>query len=297
MEHGFNMLENASDKSLERLSERRVLTEKEKERMLKMSMDKLNKMNDNTEDELQVSGVEQYNRPKWYGFATAAASLLLVGGIVGGGVYLSRNAQAPDDPMAEATSSTDTTYAEAIRTTDTTAAPTEAQTDSPTETAYNMADKVNALINLSRGWMCGEDTQLKKTVETADSTVEYYRCYDFDKPEDVKAKYREYFTEKFLGDYEYIWNESACEAPIFKDFGGKLYHRSDKEDVVLYSFTENDIEIESCDENRLEFTVIGRGMNDSLHMLYIVCVREDSDWKIDSYNDTEISAEFTHIAE
>ena len=149
----------------------------------------------------------------------------------------------------------------------------------------------------------------QKTVETADSTVEYYRCYDFDKPEDVKAKYREYFTEKFLGDYEYIWNESACEAPIFKDFDGfkiipmpyavdgKLYHRSDKEDVVLYSFTENDIEIESCDENRLEFTVIGRGMNDSLHMLYIVCVREDSDWKIDSYNDTEISAEFTHIAE
>lgn len=78
MEHGFNMLENASDKSLERLSERRVLTAKEKERMLKMSMDKLNKMNNNSDDELQVSGVEQYKRPKWYGFATAAASLLLV---------------------------------------------------------------------------------------------------------------------------------------------------------------------------------------------------------------------------
>ena len=91
MKNGFDLLDNADERTLERLSERRVLTAKEKERMLSMSMNKLNRMNDNTEDELQVSGVEPYNRPKWYGFATAAASLLLVGGIIGGGAYMIKN--------------------------------------------------------------------------------------------------------------------------------------------------------------------------------------------------------------
>ena len=82
----FDMLENADDKTVELLSGVPVLTKEEKERMLAMSKKKLDRMNreknisaNNDGDE--VSGVERYNRPKWHKFATAAACLLLVGGI------------------------------------------------------------------------------------------------------------------------------------------------------------------------------------------------------------------------
>ncbi|MBO7395340.1 MAG: hypothetical protein J6U16_04385 [Ruminococcus sp.] len=294
MEHGFNMLENASDKSLKRLSERRVLTEKEKERMLKMSMDKLNKMNNNTEDELQVSGVERYKRPKWYGFATAAASLLLVGGIVGGGIYLSRNGQTPDDPMTEVTTTSETTVA--TEEYDFSAEVSQLEADmedmlrnEPHAVADSLMMKLNQFVNLTIGWNVGEDKQVKKKLETSSGTVEYYRCYDFDKPEDVKAKYREYFTESFLNRYEYLWNEHVVENPIFKVFDGKLYHRSENIDAVLYSYTQNDIKINSFDETSFNFTVACRTKDDNQHLLNIVCVKESDEWKIDSYSDRLIS--------
>ena len=42
-ELGFEILENANDKNIERLSEHKVLTQEEKKRILKMSIDKMNK--------------------------------------------------------------------------------------------------------------------------------------------------------------------------------------------------------------------------------------------------------------
>lgn len=55
----FDMLENANDNEVEFLAKIPVLTKKEKERMLKMSKNKLNKMNRESNIEKQVSGVEQ----------------------------------------------------------------------------------------------------------------------------------------------------------------------------------------------------------------------------------------------
>ena len=84
----FGMLENADTRTLELLSEIPVLSKEEKERMLAMSKKKLNSMNtDGTKEtnteEVQVSGVERYSRPRWKIFAPAAACLLLAGGIAG----------------------------------------------------------------------------------------------------------------------------------------------------------------------------------------------------------------------
>ena len=96
-DQGFDMLENADDRTIERLSEVPVLTEKEKERILKMSKDKLKRRYRTENIEAGVSGVETYRRPKWYSFAALAASLVLVCGIVGTGVLMNRNGMAPDE--------------------------------------------------------------------------------------------------------------------------------------------------------------------------------------------------------
>ena len=64
-DQGFDMLENADDRTIERLSEVPVLTEKEKERILKMSKDKLKRRYRTENIEAGVSGVETYRRPKW----------------------------------------------------------------------------------------------------------------------------------------------------------------------------------------------------------------------------------------
>lgn len=92
----FDMLENANDNEVEFLAKIPVLTKKEKERMLKMSKNKLNKMNRESNIEKQVSGVEQYKRPRWYTFASAAASVVLVAGIAGTAIFLHRSDLTPE---------------------------------------------------------------------------------------------------------------------------------------------------------------------------------------------------------
>ncbi len=459
---GFDMLENAKDTTIERLSGHRVLTDREKRRLLDMSKKKMNDLNRESIIEDSVSGVEPYKRPKWHGLATVAASLLLVGGIVGGGIYLGRNGQVPDAPMKDVTATSETTAATEEYDFSAEAAQLEADNEdmlrnaphaladrmlanlseydaimcgtgvdvdaditenvqfdnmsaayspvtderftdmdsvksyfyerftqnflsgnsSPWEgeapmfmemngrlwfrqtargnrfsfsgtpetsfdadsctikadntiaggekesitvvcknikswdntrnwkvdswasseaslidTADDMMMKLNQFVNLTIGWGVGEDKQVKKTLETSSGTVEYYRCYDFEKPEDVKARYREYFTEDFLSSYEYLWNEDVVETPIFKVFDGKLYHRSENIDAILYSYTQNDIQLESYNENRLEFTVSCKTADGNQHMLDIVCVREGGDWKTDSYSERLISSDMLNIPE
>ena len=82
---GFDMLDNADDKTVDLLSEVPVLTKEEKERMLAMSKKKLDTMNRESNinisnDEVEVSGVERYKRPKWQMFTSAAHFLLILGG-------------------------------------------------------------------------------------------------------------------------------------------------------------------------------------------------------------------------
>ena len=94
----------------------KLLTEREKERILKMSKDKLRRRYRDNNIEEEVSGVEKYSRPKWYSFAALAASFVLVCGIVGTGVLVSRNGAAPDPEkpqLATASSTTATTISTA----------------------------------------------------------------------------------------------------------------------------------------------------------------------------------------
>lgn len=103
---GFDMLNNADDKAVDLLSEVPVLTKKEKERMLAMSKKKLDTMNRESNintsiGEVEVSGVERYKRPKWQIFTTAAACLLLVGGIAGTAFAFRGRGGSPSQQFAE----------------------------------------------------------------------------------------------------------------------------------------------------------------------------------------------------
>lgn len=108
---GFDMLDNADDKTVDLLSEVPVLTKEEKERMLAMSKKKLDTMNRESNinisnDEVEVSGVERYKRPKWQMFTSAAACLLLLGGIAGGTYAMSRKGGAPSQQLTEVEATT-----------------------------------------------------------------------------------------------------------------------------------------------------------------------------------------------
>lgn len=57
-DQGFDMLDNADNKTIERLSEVPVLTEREKERILKMSKEKFGQKYGNNNIEDTVRGVD-----------------------------------------------------------------------------------------------------------------------------------------------------------------------------------------------------------------------------------------------
>ena len=68
------------------------LSDSAKERMFKMTKEKMNNTNiDNTENENSVHGVEIYNRPGWIKIAGMAAAFVLIAGGIGGGSYLLHN--------------------------------------------------------------------------------------------------------------------------------------------------------------------------------------------------------------
>ena len=88
----LSLLENAEDGTLNRMTEcYAAASDKDKERIYRIS-EKMYKRKLNTYNRKNkgiVKGVERYNCPKWYkAVMTAAACLVLAGGIAGGGILL-----------------------------------------------------------------------------------------------------------------------------------------------------------------------------------------------------------------
>ena len=111
-----------------------VLTDDEKERIYAMSERKYN-IENNTDkdysdgDETVVSGVEQYKRPIWYKYVSAAAAAVLTIGGITGSMLLMKNGKNidPADEMTTSTTEEITTSTTATETT------TEAATEDITE--------------------------------------------------------------------------------------------------------------------------------------------------------------------
>ena len=90
----FNDIDN---NTADRLSkEYPVLKDEKRERLYAMSKRKYNINEKHENNAAEVSGVEEYRRPKWYkGASIAAAAVLLIAGIGGSMAFISRNGHSP----------------------------------------------------------------------------------------------------------------------------------------------------------------------------------------------------------
>lgn len=219
----FDMLENADDRTVELLSGVPVLTKDEKERMLTMSMKKLDKMNreaniSNNNEYIEASGVERYKkRPKWQAFASVAACMVLVGGIGGTLFALNKSNNNDGTPLAsevKTTTSASVTTTTAV-TVPTTSKPEEITTESAaTELTeeelikivnegianFTYADETCAGFNVS---VDKNDKITKKTHilhGNEGEPVEYYRVVDsrFETMDDFESYIGEYLADPLL---------------------------------------------------------------------------------------------------
>lgn len=289
----FDMLENANDNEVEHLAEIPVLTKKEKERMLKMSKNKLNKMNRESNIEKQVSGVEQYKRSKWYTFASVAASVVLVGGIVSTAIFLHRNGQVPDiDLMSE--------FSQEM---------TDIDFDYAT-TVEGLFDKINELnlICSGGGVEVDENIPLHYYDETQDETqyAKYFLVTDtrFSTIEEVKDYFKQYVADPLeTSEYHsYFVNTVNTFSPaifIENTQDGSLHFlkrddaqtnatniKLDKNDagVVLVDIKLNDEdEINDIYEKCYDFSVSAT-ISDTACTIRGKIVLDDGKWKMSKYS-------------
>ncbi len=211
----FDMLENADDRTVGLLSEVPVLTKEEKERMLKMSKKKLDKMNreknitKNTEGD-EVSGTELYHRPKWHRFASIAACLVLVGGIAGTAVFINRKGRISDTaPLSQDSQDVDFDYA---------------------ATVEELFDKFNELNLIRYGGGVEIDKNITLKYQGPNGEVEDPLCYlvtdeRFSSFEDVREYFGQYVAEP-LATYEYLLRqppEKSCLPFCENPENGALY--------------------------------------------------------------------------
>lgn len=214
----FDMLENADDKTVELLSGVPVLTKDEKERMLTMSMKKLDKMNreaniSNNNEYIEASGVERYKkRPKWQAFASVAACMVLVGGIGGTLFALSKSNNNDSTPLA---SEVQTTTSASVTTTTAVTVPTTSKPANPTsdlsaeeltEIAEEGVKEFHYVSDILAGFNVDVDKNDKITKKThilhgnEGEPVEYYRVVDsrFETMDDFESYIGEYLADPLL---------------------------------------------------------------------------------------------------
>lgn len=113
----FRCFENADDDFIEKLSDTPKISNSEKERMFKMSMERFNTMDKGNSDVKEtfygdtVEGVEKYKGSKWYvSYMTTAACVVLVAGIAVTAFLMKNNNDknpAVNDPVVLSTQTTE----------------------------------------------------------------------------------------------------------------------------------------------------------------------------------------------
>lgn len=286
----FDMLENANDNEVEHLAEIPVLTKKEKKRMLKMSKNKLNKMNRESNIEKQVSGVEQYKRPKWYTFASVAASVVLVGGIVSTAIFLHRNGQVPDIDLMSGVSQE----------------MTDIDFDYAT-TVEGLFDKINELNLICSGGGVEVDENVVSHYydETQDESqyAKYFTVTDtrFSTIEEVKEYFKQYVADPLETSEYHSYFVDAFSPAIFREYaqdGSLLFLKRDdaqtnatnikldKNDagVVLVDIKLTDeTEINDIYEKSYDFSVPAT-ISDTACTIRGKIVLDDGNWKMSKYS-------------
>lgn len=299
----FDMLDNADDKTVDCLSVP-ALTEKEKERLLKMSKDKLDIMNENNTDMAEeVHGVEKYNKPRWTSFAAVAASVVLVGGLVGGGVLISRNSSSSKDNRESKADSVKTTQS----TTESTSKVTSETSTVNAEYTTTASEKTTETVTIAGGSYEDDDrdysvvaADLMKAMNTVElvssggltvnfnsplaSDGNYYKVtdgnvngFDFSTMGNVRSFLSDNFSGSFYDEYSYLAEGSE---PFFKEGPDGLYARFGARGNH-YGWENYEPEIISSSENefvaRAYYELVGGYIQ-----VDMTIVKNGGKWRVDS---------------
>lgn len=283
---GFDMLDNADDRTVELLSGVPVLTKEEKERMLAMSKKKLDamnresKINTNT-DEYEVSGVERYKRPKWRIFTTAAACMLLVGGIAGTGYAMSRNGSTPSKQLAEITD----TAAEPETAHDllTTEAVTEVSDEELRDIAKKLLADLETLDTLSVGIPVGfefKTTEPCAIIIDDDNDTSYRQIEGIDSLDGIRELMDSTLAEPVILEYRYKLFDGDTPAFIEKD--GNILFTDKHTDHHFYFEGEPKI-IRNDEGSGFVIETDNRSGNGREHVTF-KAVNVDGKYKINNYS-------------
>lgn len=173
----FRCFENADDDFIEKLSDTPKISNSEKERMFKMSMERFNIMDKGNSDVKEtaygdsVEGVEKYKGSKWYvSYITTAACVVLVAGIAVTAFLMNNNNDgnpAVNDPVVLSTQSTEYSAATETTSISTTSATTTAA-DIVTETSVSTTSDASETTTQS----ATETTTVLDTFEISETTTD-----------------------------------------------------------------------------------------------------------------------------
>ena len=295
----FDMLENADDRTVELLSGVPVLTKDEKERMLTMSMKKLDKMNreaniSNNNEYIEASGVERYKkRPKWQAFASVAACMVLVGGIGGTLFALNKSNNNDSTPLASevkttTSASVTTTTAVTVPTTSKPANPTtDLSAEELTEIAEEGVKKFHYVSDILAGFNVDVDKNDKITKKThilhgnEGEPVEYYRVVDsrFETMDDFESYIGEYLADPLL--------TLRLSDNSFVETNGKLYvYQPQSRPATKVEFI-GDPEVVTYDETTFcaSVTIKTSALEDEMNA-QIQLALVDGKWKVSGYQES-----------
>lgn len=295
----FNMLENADDRTVELLSGVPVLTKDEKERMLTMSMKKLDKMNreaniSNNNEYIEASGVERYKkRPKWQAFASVAACMVLVGGIGGTLFALNKSNNNDGTPLASevkttTSASVNTTTAVTVPATSKPANPTpDLSAEELTEIAEEGAKEFHYVSDILAGFNVDVDKNDKITKKThilhgnEGEPVEYYRVVDsrFETMDDFESYIGEYLADPLL--------TLRLSDNSFVENNGKLYvYQPQSRPATNVEFI-GDPEVVTYDETTFcaSVTIKTSASEDEMNA-QIQLALVDGKWKVSGYQES-----------
>ncbi|WP_303834085.1 hypothetical protein [Ruminococcus flavefaciens] len=282
---GFDMLDNADDRTVDLLSEVPVLTKEEKERMLAMSKKKLDKMNRESNiniisDEFEVSGVERYKRPKWRIFTTAAACLLLVGGIGGTVFAMSRNSGAPSQQLAEVDDTTAEPWTEHDLLT------TEALpeiSDEERDIAKQLLADLETLDTLASGIPVGFDfktTEPCAIIIDDDNDTSYKQIEGIDSLDGIRELMDSTLAEPVILEYEYKLFDG--DRPVFIEKDGNILFTDKHTDHRFYFEGEPEV-TKSDDGSGLVIDTDNRSDKGREHVTF-KAVKIDGKYKINNYS-------------
>ena len=218
----FRCFENADDDFIEKLSDTPKISNSEKERMFKMSMERFNTMDKGNSDVKEtaygdsVEGVEKYKGSKWYvSYITTAACVVLIAGIAVTAFLMKNNNDknpAVNDPVVLSTQTTEnsaiteTTISTTSATTtaadvtigtsvSTTSAASETTTQSATETttapdtsviSETTTDSVTETTTVPETTISAEERELVgKAQDFFETACETYWMYRYTPPFDI----------------------------------------------------------------------------------------------------------------